>query len=357
MSEPLKHMYSRALVEQLAAALRASYTQFNSQRFFEIVFDGQWESRELKQRTRHIAQSMRAMLPADYREALGVLTEVAPQFTGFTAIVFPDFVEVYGIDDYAASIRALELFTQFSTAEYAVRPFIKKYPAMMAQMLVWAQHPNHHVRRLASEGCRPRLPWGMALPEFKKDPAPVLPILEQLKADESEYVRRSVANNLNDIAKDNPEVVIRIARQWKGKHSETDRLVRHACRTLLKRAHPEALQLFGFGEVQVAVGELEVSPEVQIGGAVEFAFVLRTGVQPTGSLRVEYAIDYVKSGGKLSRKVFALSESSLPPSSEKRYSRKHSFRNMTTRTHYSGVHKIIVLVNGRAIADQEFVVV
>lgn len=354
MAEPLKYLYSRALVEELAGALHSAYKQFDTQHFLDLVFDSEWDARELKQRTRHIAQSMRAALPDDYRKALAVLVKIAPQFTGFTAIIFPDFVEAYGTDDYEASVAALELFTQYSTSEYAVRPFIVRYPAMMQQMLAWAEHPNHHVRRLASEGCRPRLPWGMALPEFKKNPAPVLPLLELLKADESEYVRRSVANNLNDIAKDNPDVVLHIARQWKGHNHETDRLVRHACRTLLKRAHPEALALFGFEEVPVHISDVDVLPEVQIGGVLEFGFTLRTGENFEGKLRVEYAVDYMKANGRQSRKVFALSEAPLPSGSGKRFERRHSFRDMTTRKHYPGAHRLIVLVNGSAVAEREF---
>ena len=351
MPEPLKNMYSRAVVEELASGLRAAYKQFDTQKFLAQVFDDEWEQRELKQRIRHIAHCMHEALPGDYRKALAVLSKAAPQFSGFKAIVFPDFVEVYGVDDYEASVPALELFTQFSTSEYAVRPFIKKYPAMMQQMLQWAHHPNHHVRRLASEGSRPRLPWGMALPKFKKDPAPVLPILEQLRADESDYVRRSVANNLNDIAKDNPDVVLEVVRRWKGHHPETDRLVRHACRTLLKRSHPEALALFGFGKIKVEIEELAVSPEVRIGGELKFGFVLRTRANP---VRIEYAIDYVKSGGKLSRKVFALAELKGEPVGEKRFERRHSFRDMTTRKHYAGVHVFTLIVNGREVAAEEF---
>src|SRR5690606_550673 len=144
-------------------------------------------------------------LPPDYIEAVGVLKKAAPYFTGLEAMIFPDFVETYGLDHWEASMDALELMTRYSSSEYAVRPFIAKdTERMMAQMLEWAHSDSEHVRRLASEGCRPRLPWAMGLTMLKKDPSPILPILETLKQDESLYVRRSVANNLNDISKDHP---------------------------------------------------------------------------------------------------------------------------------------------------------
>ena len=176
-------------------------------------------------------------------------------------MVFLDFVEVFGLDDYEASIPALEYFTQYMSAEFAVRPFIVKYPKqMLAQMLVWSKHTNPDVRRLSSEGSRPRLPWGIALPALKKDPAPVLPILEELKLDPSESVRRSVANNLNDIAKDHPEVTLQVLHSWQAlDREEIAAITRHALRTLLKDGHPQALELLGYPPPQLTVSSLSLT--------------------------------------------------------------------------------------------------
>jgi 3-methyladenine DNA glycosylase AlkC len=160
----------------------------------------------------HTSESLHIYLPMEYSESVQILMKAALKFSGFQYMFFPGFIELYGLDEYEQSIKALEIFTQHSSSEFAVRPFIKIYShKMMEQMELWAESENHHVRRLSSEGCRPRLPWAIALPEFKKDPSPVIPILEKLKNDESEYVRRSVANNLNDISKDNSYVEISAA--------------------------------------------------------------------------------------------------------------------------------------------------
>lgn len=160
---------------------------------------------------------------------------------------FPDYIERFGMEDYAVAVGTMERLTAFTSCEFAVRPFIKKHEGqMLEQMLGWSEHSSHHVRRLASEGSRPRLPWAMALPKLKKDPSPILPILENLKVDSSEYVRRSVANNLNDISKDNPDVALSVFRDWIGHSPETNRIVKHGCRTLLKQGVPEAMELFGF---------------------------------------------------------------------------------------------------------------
>lgn len=358
MPEPLKNLYTPAYVQTLADALHNVNPAFVPARFMARVFDSEWENRELKQRMRHITVCLRAELPGSYRDALAALRAIAEKFTGFLALIFPDFVEMYGQDDPDASLAALEYFTQLSSAEFAIRPFIKREPErVMQQMLHWARHDNHHVRRLASEGCRPRLPWAMALPEFKNDPSPILPILDQLKNDESEYVRRSVANNLNDIVKDHPSLVLDIARRWLGQSAETDRLVRHACRTLLKRGNAEALALFGFqDEVDVLVANLVLSPdELTIGDKVTMEFDVTANHAEPLQLRIEYGVDFVKSNGSLSRKIFRVTESMFPPGKTVRIRRTHSFRDLSTRKHYAGQHGIVILINGRQKAEATLV--
>lgn len=251
MAEALKHLYGKEYIKLLSDEISNIYPDFPAVKFNSLVFDKEWPRRELKQRMRHITECLGSTLPGNYTFALDILMKARPRMTGhkyigFANICFADFVEVYGLDHYAKSIPALELFTIGSSSEFAVRPFIVKYPdLMMKQMLTWAHHPHEHVRRLASEGCRPRLPWAMGLPEFKKDPSPILPILEALKNDPSEFVRRSAANNLNDIAKDHPELVLKLAGQWKGISEGTDSLIKHGCRSLLKKGNTKALEYFG----------------------------------------------------------------------------------------------------------------
>jgi 3-methyladenine DNA glycosylase AlkC len=347
VAELLKHRYSKTYVAGLAAALARAVPRFDRARFERAVLGAGWPRLELKQRMRRISETLHEFVPGDYRQQLAVLSQVAPEFGGFEAMFFPDFVAEYGLDDFEASVAALELFTQYSSSEYGVRPFIVRYgDRMLAQMSRWAAHPNEHVRRLASEGSRPRLPWAMALPPFKRDPRPLLPILEALRADPSEYVRRSVANNLNDIAKDHPDVVLAIAQRWQGTSAETDRLVRHACRTLLKRGDQRALRLFGHHDVvAVTVTALKLGArEIPIGSDLTFSFLV--GAASDTSARIEYAIDFVKKDARASRKVFQIGVKSLAAASPLSIARKHRFRDFTTRKHYPGVHRIAVLVNG-----------
>ncbi|MEO0376701.1 MAG: DNA alkylation repair protein [Cyanobacteria bacterium P01_A01_bin.17] len=294
-------------------------------------------------------------LPQEYSDAVQILINASSKFRGFEYMFFPGFVEIYGLDAYEISISALEHFTQYSSSEFAVRPFIKKYgDKMMRQMELWAQSEDHHVRRLASEGCRPRLPWAMALPQFKRDPGPILPILERLKNDDSEYVRRSVANNINDISKDNPKIVLEIAKSWLGDHPETNWVVKHGCRTLLKQGEPEVMSLFGYAEPDhIEVRDFSAQKLVKMGDEVDFSLTLRTKQKELGKLRIEYAIDFMKKNGRLSRKLFKVSESESNKR-EKRISRSHSFRKISTRKYYPGTHGLSVIVNGHELAFREF---
>ncbi|TXK45367.1 hypothetical protein FVR03_12585 [Pontibacter qinzhouensis] len=187
MSVLLKDIYNKALVQRLSTNLSQHYPMFQQQEFIQAVLDELWERRELKERMRHITRCVHRFLPLPYTQQLDVLYNIAPGYTGLAGIIFPDFVEVYGLEYYEESVAALAAFTSYSSSEFAVRPFIQLHPApMMEQMQRWATHENHLLRRLASEGCRPRLPWAIGLPDLRKDPSPVLPILEALKADSSE---------------------------------------------------------------------------------------------------------------------------------------------------------------------------
>lgn len=222
-------------------------------------------------------------------------------------------------------------------------------------MLAWAEHPNHHVRRLASEGSRPRLPWGMALKPFQRDPSPVLPILERLKTDDSDYVRRSVANNLNDIAKDHPNIVLEIAQDWKGSNPHTDWIVRHGLRTLLKRGNREALALFNLhGAEGITIADLRFAVDsLAIGESATFSFDVRTS--QTMLIRLEYGVYYVKASGEATRKVFFIHEKEYPANAVTRITRKISFEQRTTRKHYAGKHRLCVIVNGVESAETSVV--
>jgi 3-methyladenine DNA glycosylase AlkC len=357
MPEPLKNMYTPELLGKLAAEIHKHYSKFDKQKFLDTVFDAEWPQRELKQRMRHITNSVHQYLPVSYTKQVEILSKAAPRFNGFIAMFFPDFVETFGLNDPDISIPALEEFTQYSSSEFAVRPFIIKYEKrMLKQHLQWSKHKNHHVRRLASEGIRPRLPWAMALPAFKKDPVPLLAILENLKEDESEYVRRSVANNLNDISKDNPTVVLGIIKRWKNLSKETDWIVKHASRGLLKKGHTEALQSFGLNHaVKSEVLNLKLSrTKLAIGESFDFSFTLGINEKKAHDLRVEYKIYFMKANGKQSAKVFQIGTYKLKPLQKTPFKRTHKFADLTTRKHHAGAHKLVVVVNGQEVAEKAF---
>ncbi|MDX8395231.1 MAG: DNA alkylation repair protein [Mariprofundaceae bacterium] len=355
MPAPLKHLYTEELIASVARALNEVDASFNVREFQANVFCESWQQKELKERMRHVAMMLHQFLPNDYQQAIDILTVVVPHFQGFEYMFFPDYVELYGLNDFDISVEALECFTLFSSSEFAVRPFIKKYGnTMMAQMEIWAASENEHVRRLASEGCRPRLPWAMALPEFKKDPTNVLKVLEILKGDDSEYVRRSVANNLNDISKDHAEAVINVAKTWIGQNADTDKLVKHACRTLLKQGHSEVLELFGFvSPDEIRVEDLQVQESVSMGEQLGFLFTLKTEAKSLEKLRIEYAIDFMKKNGKQARKVFKISES-LNANQTKEVSKEYSFKKISTRKYYPGKHGLAVIINGVELASDFF---
>jgi 3-methyladenine DNA glycosylase AlkC len=364
MASALKHLYSEKFTNNFSAIISEVAPSFPKTQFFDLVHDHSWEGKELKQRMKHIAWALHQVLHGDFKESAATIESVVqillrrhPNSMSFEYMFLADYIETYGIDDFDTSTRLMELVTQFASCEFAVRPFIVKYGGqMIEQMHDWSRHGDHRVRRLASEGCRPRLPWAMALPELKKDPSAILPILENLKNDPSDFVRRSVANNLNDIAKDNPDLVISIAHRWKGKTRETDAIVKHGCRTLLKQGNTEVLELFGISSTPVFDLEaLEIhSPQVSIGGGLEFSFTLTNTTPNEQTLRLEYAIYYLLKNGQHSKKVFKISERKIAGNGQLDIEKKHSFRPITTRTFYSGLHKVSLIVNGQEKGVGEF---
>ena len=358
MAAALKDRYTRAYVTRLATVLARHDKTFDAEAFVAAVLGRGWQSLELKARMRRIATCLHAHLAGDYRAQIAALKQAAPEFhggdNGFLAMFFPDFVEVYGLEDFDTSMAALEWFTRFSSSEFAVRPFIVRYGARALTVFHrWARSENEHVRRLASEGLRPRLPWAMALPQFKRDPAPLLPLLTSLLDDPSAYVRRSVANHLNDIVKDHPERVLALARTHLGRSVAIDALLKHACRTLLRRGEPGALALFGHDHDSGAtVAALKLGARrLAIGGDLAFSFEVVAAA--AARLRIEYAVDFVKARGHRTRKVFKVAERTLAAGARLRYARSHRFRDLSTRTHYPGLHRIAIVVNGRELAAAE----
>ncbi len=355
----LKDLFDPESVGALADGVAAAWDGFERTEFLEAVFDDAWPGLELKQRMRHIATVLRSVLPGGYRDQLQILLSAAAHTPpGFPAMAFSDFVEAFGTDDWAASVPALERFTTLVSAEFAIRPFIASDPERtLAKMVEWARHSDPAVRRLASEGSRPRLPWGMRLKQLVEDPSPVLPILELLRDDPDEVVRRSVANNLNDISKDHAPIVIDVLRGWSETPSaNTAALTKHALRTLLKRGDRDALELMGFRpDPAVTSRGLSVEPDVvRIGATAQMQFELTASGDEPQHLMVDYAIHYVKANGATAPKVFKLKTLVLEPGETVVIRRKLTFKQMSTRTHRPGTHRVEVMANGTSLGSVSF---
>lgn len=351
----LKDIYSPNFYESLTDSMHQLDASFNKNQFISQIYVEEFQQMELKQRMRHTTLVLHEFLPSDYPEAVRYLFLLIDQLRKNDAgddklayIFFPDYIETFGLEDYETSVKAIEYITQFITCEFAVRPFLAKYHnQMMMQMGKWSTHESYQVRRLASEGSRPRLPWAMAVPTLKKVPGTTLAILENLKNDPSEWVRKSVANHLNDISKDYPEIVIAIATSWKGLSKETDAIIKHGCRSLLKQGHPEILAYYGLESTQIELNNFEIlTPTVTIGNSIEFTLTVKNTSPSIQKIRMEYAIYYKRLNGQSSKKVFKISERDYQANESVVIHRKQSFKIITTRKFYPGQHQISVILNG-----------
>lgn len=365
MGTPLKYAYNEIFIEKLCANIRTVVPSFKSIEFSKSVFTSDWDSLELKQRMRHISLSLRPFLSKNTSESLDqiVLISHACVKTSAAALSFEymflsDYIEIFGKALVKESLDAIEEVTKYTSCEFAIRPLIIKHTSItMQRMLQWSSHHHPSVRRLSSEGCRPRLPWAMALPDFKKNPSPIIPILENLKNDSSEYVRKSVANNVNDISKDNPNVAKKLISNWHGKTKHTNWICKHASRTLLKAGDVELMNLFGLGtDKNISISNFSLAQkEVSIGDFLEFSFDLENREKEATLIRLEYAVYYLKANGSLSKKVYKISEKSYPPLSLTAIKKRQSFKLISTRVFHLGMHKIAPIINGKELQKLPFI--
>ncbi len=359
----LKEVYNSQFLQNLAAAILQIDKSFDATKFLKITHQKSWEEKALKERMRAISLQLNdCFIEKNYSQKIEILKEAAPKISGnkyssLAMIVLPDFVEVFGQDDFEISMSALEFFTEFGSSEFAVRRFLKIDCDLALKFFKkWSSSKNYHIRRLASEGCRPRLPWGEALGNFKKNPVKILPILEELKSDNSEYVRRSVANNLNDISKDNPQIVLDLTTKWQ-KEKVDPRLIKHALRTLLKKGNEKALEIIGIKKINLSKDftiqhfSLQKS-EVKISNDLDFSFTLENQL-PNNKIRLEYAVYFHKQNGSSAKKIFQITTKNFAKGSFD-FFKKHSFRNLSTRKHYAGKHAISLVVNGLELQKLQF---
>ena len=357
MAKALKLVFDTPWLEKISAVLQSHLTEFDIQAFQQSILVTEWPDMALKQRIRHVAIVLTHVLPSCYEEALPILEKVAQEFTDLPHLVFTDFIELQGMHSPQRSLAALARLTEGCSAEFAVRPYIEQnQEEVLGLMLTWTSDQNEHIRRLASEGCRPRLPWANALVELKRNPEPIRPILEALKTDQSAYVRKSVANNINDISKDHPLWVLQLCQQWKGQNPLTDWIIKHGLRSLLKQGNAQALFLLDYSQPdRVIVEAFKVAPSVLIGQKHYFSAEIDFADFLGGKVRLEYAITFLRKQAKPYRKVFKIGES-VPIDRIKKISKAHDFKKISTRKYYPGEHVLEILVNGHSLAKQTFLV-
>lgn len=356
MSDQLKDMFDAARYRLLAAELGKLSPAFNATAFLDHTLTG-LSSRELMDRMRRTSTGVAAALSLPYREQLAALRALAPRIDrGFIGIFLSDFVAQHGLDDVPASLEALRFFTRFGSAEFAIRPFIlRDQPGTLAVMLQWAKSDDEHVRRLASEGSRPRLPWGARLQSLVVDPSPTIPILTALRADDSLYVRKSVANHLNDISKDHPDFALDLVSTWDLTHPHTAWIVRHALRTLIKRGHPRALKLLGAGAAPKLDATFTASPKrIRLGDTVTFTATLTSAASRAQSLLIDYVVHYARASGKGSEKVFKWTRLDLASGATVTLTKRQTIRDFSTRRHHAGRHRVELQINGRRLAESSF---
>lgn len=362
MAEALKTFFSPALAERLARSLAIAWPAFPEAAFVRRATRG-LASLELLDRARHLAAAMAEHLPSDYPEALAiVLRSLGPEHAGdelegvgmepFFYLPHVIFVAERGLDHFELSMDAQHALTRRFTCEFSIRPFLAREPARTLAVLArWAVDPNPHVRRLVSEGTRPRLPWAPRVKWLEEQPERTLPLLEALKDDPTTLVRRSVANHLNDLYKSSPARVVELAGRWLDGASEPRRaLVKHALRTAVKKGDRGALALLGFGgRPRVRLDAARFTPaRVAIGGRTRFEATLTSTAArgPAQQLSVDLIVHFVKARGATSAKVFKLAQLELAPEGTATLRKSISLAEHTTRTPYPGAHAVELLVNG-----------
>lgn len=318
----------------------------------------------LRARSDVVSAALIADLPNDYRAVAAVVRRAldAPAFTGWMMWPVTETVTTLALaseypDAFDDGLQLLAELTPRLTGEFAIRRFLAAdLDRSLTTILPWTSHPNEHVRRLASEGTRAFLPWAVRVRSILEHPDKVAPILTALRGDESEYVRRSVANHLNDLGRQSPELATSLARTWLESPDDNTRwVVRHGLRVLVKKANPAALALLGFDAAQVEVSSLRLdATEVALPGVLRFAFDLTNTADTASRLAVDFVVHYVKANGGHSAKVFKLGVFPLEAGQTVTLSKAHTFKQMTTRVHYPGPHYLELQINGVRYGRADF---
>ncbi|KAB0494060.1 DNA alkylation repair protein [Pseudomonas vancouverensis] len=356
-SPALKEIFNAERLEHIASEMAVVYPAFDAKAFLKLAKTGLADL-SVMQRMARVSECLHAVLPLDFAASVDVLRALAPRLnSAFVSMCLPHYVARYGAQAFDESMQALKYFTAFGSSEFAIRHFLRSdLQRSLKLMHDWSLDDNEHVRRLASEGCRPRLPWSFRLEAVQADPRLAAGILDNLKADPSLYVRKSVANHLNDITKDHPEWVLTLIEGWSLDNKHTAWIARHALRSLIKQGNQRALAIIGAGakpEVEI-VGVKVEPPVIGLGEKITLSFTLKSTVPDSQRLVIDYAIDYVKANGSTSAKVFKLKALTLPGNATETISRGQQIKEQTTRRHYAGRHAVHIMVNGERLASTAF---
>ncbi|MDZ4725441.1 MAG: DNA alkylation repair protein [Leptospira sp.] len=360
----LKDIYSPKFIGDLANSLKKVYPSLDRDIFVKDIFKKSWIQFELKERMSHISDVMIVHTPISFSKRVIVLKKLINNLRGigeenfnFPYMFLPEIIQKTGNDNFEESMNAIEFITVFTSAEFVIRHFyLSDFTNTLNQMKVWSKHKDPMVRRLASEGSRPLLPWGIGVPKIKSNPEYHLPILENLWNDRNETVRRSVANHLNDISKINPELSWNFAKDKFGHSNETDKSLRHSLRTLLKRGHTEILNSFDYDtKWKPKIFHLKLEKDkIKMGDKIKFSIRIVNQSNKPVKLRLEYIISFYLANKKYGKKVFQLGEKLLNPKEDFIKLKSHSFAPITTRTYYPGIHHIALVINGNEIVIQSF---
>ena len=375
MAEAFKHLIHAGTVETTAHHLQRAWRGFDAAGFRQQALTG-LDTLEMKARAMHIADALQAHLPEDFDRAAALIeASLAPPIdpgapassdagqrglAGWVVWSLSEVITRLALAEptrLPRALQALHALTQRFSAEFAIRPLLRDHPdTVLATLQQWTQDPSAHVRRLVSEGSRPRLPWGLRLQALVVDPTPTLPLLRALQDDPSEYVRRSVANHLNDIAKDHPgQVAAWLEAHLPGAPPERQALLRHASRTLVKQGDPRVLAAWGLGAAFQGSAALELSPStLTLGSSVDLTLRLQSSARTQQTVVIDYAVHHVKANGSTSAKVFKGWSLRLAPGEARELRKCHAVKPISTRRYYPGWHRIVVLVNGQAVAESGF---
>jgi 3-methyladenine DNA glycosylase AlkC len=357
-SRDFKDRISPDAIEGLAEDLSRAWPTFPVRQFTAAATTG-LAGLEMKARVIQVADALAAALPADFGKSAEILTAALdqPGFDGWIIYPVDDYVARYGIAHPELALPLIARLTSRWSCEFAIRPFIDEHPGITFEYFDrWVESDDEHLRRLVSEGSRPRLPWGSRLRAFIEDPSPTISLLSRLIDDPSPYVRKSVANHLNDISKDHPVLAVETASSWLGCDPDPGSgrrqwIVSHGLRSLVKSGDPGALKLLGFDPgVKVSLGSFRVTPaEIKIGEAVTIEFSLLA--ESPVPVMVDYAIHHAGASGMRSAKVFKLKKTALEPMVEMDFRREHRIREVSVRRIHPGPHLITIQVNGRVLAS------